>query len=183
MAMLLRPAEPVDAMAVARVHVRSWQAGYRGLLPDAYLNGLRPEERAERYDFATDDTREPATMVAMDGGRICGFATTSPARDSDVPEHGELCALYVDPEWWGRGIGAALISAARDRLLDQGFRNAVLWLLDGNARAERFYRIDGWAPDGTSRTDTVWGVTVHEGRWRRALDDAGARRSPSDTHS
>ena len=28
-------------MEVARVHVRSWQAGYRGLLPDAYLDGLR----------------------------------------------------------------------------------------------------------------------------------------------
>ena len=32
-------------MAVARVHVRSWQVGYRGLLPDAYLDGLRAEER------------------------------------------------------------------------------------------------------------------------------------------
>ena len=52
--MLLRPAEPVDAMAVARVHVRSWQVGYRGLLPDAYLDGLRAEERAERYDFASE---------------------------------------------------------------------------------------------------------------------------------
>ena len=39
--MFLRPAEPDDAMEVARVHVRSWQAGYRGLLPDAYLDGLR----------------------------------------------------------------------------------------------------------------------------------------------
>jgi hypothetical protein len=37
--MLLRRAEPGDAMDVARVHVRSWQAGYRGLLPDAILTG------------------------------------------------------------------------------------------------------------------------------------------------
>jgi hypothetical protein len=38
-------------MDVARAHVRSWQAGYRGLLqvlPDAYLDGLRPEERPAR---------------------------------------------------------------------------------------------------------------------------------------
>jgi GNAT superfamily N-acetyltransferase len=171
--MLLRPAEPADAIAVARVHVRSWQAGYRGLLPDAYLDGLRPEERAQRYDFASDDVRAPATMVAMDDGRLCGFATTMPARDSDVPEHGELCALYVDPEWWSRGVGAALICAARVRLAEQGFRNAVLWLLAGNTRADRFYRIDGWAPDGLCRTDTVWGVMVNESRWRRGLDTDG----------
>jgi GNAT superfamily N-acetyltransferase len=173
MALLLRPAEPADAMPVARVHVRSWQAGYRGLLPDAYLDGLRPEDRAQRYDFATDDIRKPTTMVATDDGRICGFATTSPARDSDMEGHGELCALYVDPEWWGRGVGAMLIAGARARLVNQGFRSAVLWLLDGNARADRFYRIDGWAPDGLSRTDTMWGVTVNEARWRRAL---GAER-------
>ncbi len=170
MALLLRPAEPADAMAVARVHVRSWQAGYRGLLPDAYLDGLRPEDRAARYDFATEDVRQPATMVAIDDDMICGFATTSPARDSDVPEHGELCALYIDPEWWGRGVGVALIAAARARLVDRGFRNAVLWLLEGNVRADRFYRMDGWAPDGLRRTDTMWGVTVNEGRWRRDLE-------------
>lgn len=172
MAMLLRPAEPADAMSVAQVHVRSWQTGYRGLLPDAYLDGLRPEERAQRYDFATEDVRAPATMVAIDDGRICGFATTSPARDSDVRACGELCALYVDPEWWGHGVGAALICAARARLAEQGFRSAVLWLLAGNARAERFYRMDKWAPDGLRRTDTMWGVTVDEGRWRWDLDAA-----------
>jgi hypothetical protein len=66
----------------------------------------------------------------------------------------------------------ALISAARGHLRELGFRNAALWLLAGNARAERFYRLDGWLPDGLSRTDTVWGVTVDELRWRRALDRA-----------
>jgi GNAT superfamily N-acetyltransferase len=156
-------------MDVAGVHVRSWQAGYRGLLPDAYLDGLRPEERAARYNFASDNVRDPVTIVAADDGAICGFATTSPARDLDVPGDGELCALYVDPEWWGRGVGRALIAAARLRLLDMGFRNAVLWLLAGNARADRFYRRDGWMPDGLSRSDTVWGVAVDEVRYRRAL--------------
>jgi GNAT superfamily N-acetyltransferase len=167
--MLLRPAEPQDAMGVARVHVRSWQAGYRGLLPDAYLDGLRAEDRAQHYRLGSEDVREPATVVAMEAGAICGFATTAPARDSDAQGDGELYALYVDPEWWGRGIGAALISAARSRLVDIGFRGAVLWLLAGNAPADRFYRIDGWRPDGSRRTDSVWGVTVDELRYRRAL--------------
>jgi GNAT superfamily N-acetyltransferase len=167
--MLLRAAEPGDAMAVARVHVRSWQAGYRGLLPDAYLDGLRPEERAARYRFASDNVRDPVTIVAVGDGGICGFATTSPARDLDVPDDGELCALYVDPEWWGRGMGRALIAAARQRLSETGFRNAVLWLLTGNARADDFYRMDGWMPDSLRRTDIMWDATVNEVRYRRAL--------------
>lgn len=167
--MVIRAAVPADAMSVARVHVRSWQAAYRGLLPDEYLDQLRAEDRAQRYDFRTADPQKPQTIVAMETGLIRGFATTMPSRDSDLVQHGELCALYVDPEWWGRGLGAALISAARERLVTLGFRNALLWVLSGNARADRFYRIDQWKPDGAQRTDTVWGVTVNDVRYRRSL--------------
>lgn len=167
--MLVRPAEPDDALAVARVHVRSWQAAYRTLLPDDYLDQLRPEDRAQHYDFASLDPLKPRTIVAIEEGLIYGFATTAPSRDPDLPDHGELYALYVDPERWGRGIGAALVSAARANLFGLGFRNALLWVLTGNVRAERFYRIDLWAPDGLRRTDSVWGVTVNELRYRRGL--------------
>lgn len=168
--MLLRPAEPEDAMAVARVHVRSWQAAYRTLLPDEYLDQLRPEDRAQRYDFANDDPLKPRTIVAIEQGSIYGFATTAPSRDMDLKDHGEIYALYVDPEQWGRGIGVALVSAARGHLFEFGFRNALLWVLAGNVRAERFYRRDGWASDGLRRTDSVWSVTVEEGRYTRELE-------------
>jgi len=167
--MLLRPAEPEDAMAVARVHVRSWQAAYRTLLPGDYLDQLRPEDRADKYDFATLDPLKPRTMVAVEEGLIQGFATTAPSRDPDLPNHGELCSLYVDPEYWGRGLGMALVSAARARLCELGFRNAALWVADGNVRAERFYRIDQWEPDGLHRTDMVWGVTFNVIRQQRRL--------------
>lgn len=164
----LRPAEPAEAFAVARVHVRSWQAAYRNLLPGDYLDQLRPEDRARHYDFAATDIQKPYTILAAEGDSICGFATTCPARDP--AKYGELCALYVDPAYWSRGIGVALVSAARDRLFELGFRNALLWILAGNARADRFYRADRWMPDGMRRTDTLWGITVEELRYIRSLD-------------
>ena len=167
--MLFRAAGSADAMSLARVHVRSWQAAYRGLLPDEYLDQLRPEDRAQRYDFATADLQRPQTIVAVETGLILGFATTAPSRDPDMVGYGELCALYVDPDHWGRRIGVALVSAARDRLAELGFGDAYLWVLKGNARADRFYRIDEWVPDGLERTDSVWGVTVNEIRYRRKL--------------
>jgi GNAT superfamily N-acetyltransferase len=167
--MLLRPAEPDDALAVARVHVRSWQAAYRGLLPDEYLDQLRPEDRAARYDFATRDPDKPFTIVAVKDDVIHGFATTGASRDPSLPDYGELCALYVDPEYWNRGIGVALVIAARTRLIDLGYQDAYLWVMFGNIRAERFYQLDHWEPDGQRRTDTLWNVTVDELRYRRKL--------------
>ncbi len=157
-------------MAVARVHIRSWQVAYRTLLPDDYLDQLRPEDRAHTYDFASLDPLKPRTIVAVEAGLIQGFATTAPSRDPDLADHGELCALYVDPAQWGRGIGVALVAAARGCLFELGFRRAFLWVLAGNVRAERFYQMDGWAPDGVRRTDSVWGVMVDEIRYQRSLE-------------
>ena len=157
---MLRAAEPDDALAVASVHVRSWQAAYKGLLPDEYLAGLRPEDRAARYTFGVQG--KPATIVAVEDGAIRGFATTCVADGVGV-----LSGLCVDPEWWDRRIGVALITAARAAVA--GMDSMTLWLLVGNVRGERFYRKDGWLPDGAQRTETVWGATVDELRFRRSL--------------
>jgi GNAT superfamily N-acetyltransferase len=168
--MQLRPAEPSDAISVARVHVRSWQVAYRKLMPDEYLDQLRPEDRAEKYNFGSLDPLAPHAIVLTEAGVIRGFAATMPAQDSTMPDYGELCALYVDPDHWGRGFGVALVSAARARLFDLGFRKALLWVLEGNLRADRFYRRDQWSPDGAQRTEEMWGIQVNDMRYRRTLE-------------
>jgi GNAT superfamily N-acetyltransferase len=155
--MELRAARPGDELGVARVHVRAWQAGYRGLLPDAYLDALRAEERAARYTFGRPG---PETIVAVDVDAIVGFATTI---------DDELAAFHVDPDHWRRGVGRALIARAREAIAARGHAHGVLWILDGNARAASFYAADGWAADGTRREIEVWGIRVPELRWRRAL--------------
>lgn len=168
--MNIRSAMPADAMAVARVHVRAWQVAYRGMLPDDYLAGLRAEDRAQRYDFASVDPARPRTLVAVEADTVLGFATISPARDEDAAGQGEICALYVEPDCWGRGIGRALAAAARGELYRLGFRNAVLWVAAGNARAEQFYRSDGWTRDASQRAQHVWNVMVDTVRYSRVLD-------------
>lgn len=163
----MRPARPEDAADVAGVHVRSWQVAYRGLLPDDYLDGLRPEDRMARYTFGSTDPLHPSTMVAVEDGVICGFATTGPSPDTEGA--GELFALYLDPGAFGRSVGRLLMTEARARLAAAGFTEAVLWLFPGNERARRFYDIDGWRPDGTGRRQEIWGVVVDEIRFRRPL--------------
>ena len=170
--MLLRPAEPSDALAIARVHVRAWQHGYTGILPASYLNNLRAEDRADKYDLSNSDPLKPYTIVAATGNILHGFATTCPSHEPDLPNHGELTALYVDPHSWGLGVGVALVSAARAHLVSLGLRQAYLFTLVDNLRAQRFYKTDQWTPDGLQRTDTVWGIAVHVLRFQRTLEHA-----------
>lgn len=164
-----------DELAVAEVHVGSWQAAYRGLLPESYLARLDLVERAKRYPFAAEGSDSPLTTVAVADATICGFTTVGPTRDADAEGVGELYAISVDPSWWGSGVGRALIGEARRLLVERGHAEAVLWVLAGNSRAEGFYRSDGWRPEGTARREKIgagWhptGAVVDELRYRRAL--------------
>jgi len=167
----LRTARTADALEVARLHVRAWQAAYRGLLFDDYLDTLVAEEWAERYTFADLEPDRPSTVVALERDAICGFATIGPCADEDRAGAGagELMALYVDPARQGLGVGRALIEEARARLERLGYEQACLWVLAGNTRAERFYRIDGWSADGHRRPAKIAGISVEDLRYSRAL--------------
>ncbi|HEY0251629.1 MAG TPA: GNAT family N-acetyltransferase [Kofleriaceae bacterium] len=162
--MNLRDAVPDDALDVARVHVRAWQQGFAGILPDNFLASLEPESRAKRYTFGIADGTRPQTIVALERDRLLGFATTH-VQDGEAL----LVALYVDPDAWGTGVGRALVKEARKELAKTGKPTAMLWSLVGNTRADRFYLADGWALDGGRRTEDVWGTVMEQQRYRRAL--------------
>jgi GNAT superfamily N-acetyltransferase len=170
MEILIRDAQPPDAMEIASVHVRSWRVGYRGLIPDAFLARLSAEERARRYSLGSSDPAEPHTIVAILEGAIVGFATVGPSRDEDVRDAGELLALYVDPSAWRTGVGRLLLTRALSDLRARGFTEAILWVLRGNVPAQSLYDADGWRHDGSSRRESPWGIEAEVVRYRRALE-------------
>lgn len=99
-----------------------------------------------------------------------GFVAAGPSRDPEAPAgRGEIYALYVLPAAWGTGVGKALHNEALVHLQATGLAEATLWVLDGNLRARTFYARQGWAPDGTVKTEVVSTVPLLELRYRRAL--------------
>jgi ribosomal protein S18 acetylase RimI-like enzyme len=155
-AIRIREAEPRDAEAIARIHVRSWQAAYRGQLSDDYLDGLSVRDRLEQHRMALETPGAHRTWVAEEDGRVVGFAVTGPSQDADADERtGELYAVYLDPDRYGRGIGKRLCDHALADLRERGFRAATLWVLETNERARRFYEREGWFPDGRSTRERV----------------------------
>jgi RimJ/RimL family protein N-acetyltransferase len=148
--------------------VRAWQAAYRGQMPDAYLDGLRAEDRAEGWarGLARDRSTAPVLVAERDGA-VVGVAALGPAEEPTG--HGELYLINLDPGHWGTGAGRALLDAAHQVLAELGYSDAVLWVLPGNRRARRFYERAGWRADGARRTQEVQGVVVDEVRYRRRL--------------
>jgi GNAT superfamily N-acetyltransferase len=168
-AAVVRPAEPEDALGIARVHVAGWQAGYAGLLPQGYLDGLSVEGRAQRWAgiISEPGPLALATLVADRDGDVAGFVTVGRSRDDGAGAWvGELWAIYVDPGHWGTGVGHALHERAIQALRAAHLTTATLWVLHGNDRAAGFYRRHGWVADGATKTDGRDDVRLDEVRYR-----------------
>lgn len=78
-----------------------------------------------------------------------------------------MTSIYVAPEQWGRGTGAALLGRAIDELVGRGWREVTLWVLAANDRARAFYSAFGFEPDGAAKTHERSGQS--EVRFRRLI--------------
>jgi GNAT superfamily N-acetyltransferase len=172
--MQVRPARLEDAERIAEIHVRSWQGGYQGLIPQEYLDGLDPAQRLPfRIEWLTraDWSRGGCLVVAGDDGVLAGFADVAGTRDADAAsaDTGEVRAIYLMPEAWGNGFGRALMAASLRHLTECGYDQVTLWVLASNARARRFYAAAGFRPDGAEKVDERPGFRLEEVRYWRPL--------------
>lgn len=130
--MIVRPARTDERDALVAIQRRASLAlnEYRDLLqanPDAF--GL-PDGQIERGDV----------IVAEIDGRLAGFAAL---------DGSELDGLFVEPEQWRRGIGAALIEAAVHEARRRGLS---LVTVVANPAARAFYEKCGFRVEGEAAT-------------------------------
>ena len=139
----IRRAAVADAPDLARLHHECWDDAYTGLVPQQVLDEWRShlEGRVERWRGQLVDAA-PVLLAEVAEGLV-GFTRCGPPRDGDVDIDLELIAIYVRSAWWGTGLGQALFEAS------VGDRAAYLWVVEGNARAIRFYERQGFRLDGT----------------------------------
>ena len=128
---MIRPARPADARAIARLDVETWRTTYAGMLSTSYLLGL--SERRRELGWRGVILREPRDVrVAVEPeGAIIGFGSCGPNR-GDRFFSGEVFTLYVAPDWQNQGIGRRLMVALFRRLVASGRRSAIVWVLRDN---------------------------------------------------
>jgi ribosomal protein S18 acetylase RimI-like enzyme len=168
----IRDARPSDAVRLAEIHATSWQAAYRGLLAEAFLEGHTPTSRLEWWKSRL--ARVPprwAVLVVEDQGVVAGFVSIGHCDDDDLRSEtaGELYAMYVDPAGWDQGFGRGLLMAAEDRFQADGYSRASLWVLRDNRRARRFYEVGGWMVDGAERRMVIGLDSVTAVRYEKSL--------------
>lgn len=135
----IRPAVLEDAPALARVHVETWRAAYRGIVDDEFLDRLDVAHREERWRQYLSGG-ESATFVAVtDRGQVVGFVNAGVEREGLKPQMGEVYAIYLLPAYHRQGIGIRLMRRAARWLKSQGMRACLVWVLAENLPARKFY--------------------------------------------
>lgn len=144
-AMFVRPALPRHAEAIAQVYVESWRHAYRGIVPDAVLDGMCAQRESQRWRRHLGDMPPGCcAFIAGRRGEVLGFATMGPARGR--PTDAEVFTLYLLPSAQRQGVGRKLMAACAEQLLAEGFTEGQVEVLKANSRARRFYEMLGGVP-------------------------------------
>jgi GNAT superfamily N-acetyltransferase len=173
----IRPGSSADTEAIYQVLRASWFAAYEGIVATEIIDRVTaptaalppPPWRRTIVAEAAPSVREPGERGSAEGepavapaGGVVGFASYGPERDVVAPrphpltqrgeagQVAELYAIYVDPGWWSTGTGRSLMDEVLTATRADRYERIVLWVLEKNARARRFYECAGFEADGGS---------------------------------
>lgn len=133
----IRSARPEDLAAVGRLYTHSWRRTYRGLIPDRVLDAMTEEGSREKWmHYLVRPENE--MFVLVHAGKVEGFAACRPLPERE--NSALLDSLHVDPACQGRGAGRRLIAQTARWARERGFGALVVFVVQGNHRAEALYR-------------------------------------------
>ncbi|MFN7959327.1 MAG: GNAT family N-acetyltransferase [Holophagaceae bacterium] len=152
--MLIRPALPADAEALASLGERLWRETYTGLIPAPNLD----LHLAETFGLVqqTGELLDPASwfLVIEVEGVFLGYALLR-AHGPKAPGPGvpfdrplEVARFYVDRTLHGRGAAQALMAEVLARAAAAGHDGVWLQVWEQNPRAIRFYAKAGFTDAG-----------------------------------
>ncbi|HVO91028.1 MAG TPA: GNAT family N-acetyltransferase [Casimicrobiaceae bacterium] len=141
---VIRPATPADATAIARLRIDAWRTTYRGMIPDAYLDGMQLADSVAIWDRVLNaPPNRTSVFVAEDEQGLAGFAAGNPREPGPLGYDAELSAVYLRADRQRQGLGRRLVAAVAAAQHANGASSLVVWVIAGNRAARRFYEALG----------------------------------------
>ena len=146
----IRLAIPADTLDMAEVLMRSWEIAYRDIIPADFIrekNATRPElyKRVITNENTTD-------YVIQYNEKTIGIMKIAPPDYGDISDnYYDLHALYLHPDYFNQGIGTQAMDFAFDKARSLNKAVIVLWVLEDNANAIKFYKKCGFTANGEQR--------------------------------
>lgn len=134
-----------EAALLARLHCRAWRETYRGMLPDAMVDGLGLTEAEAKWRERLAPASGHSVFVAETAaGDAVGFASGCASNEDAAPNAGLLETLYLVKAGQGSGLGRRLLATVADDLAAQGFDEMIV-VVHADNPAAKFYAAMGAA--------------------------------------
>ena len=115
--------------------------------PESFADTVARAEALTEQDWRAM-TRDGAIFLAIAGQRALGVVA---GLHRASPLECGLGAMWVAPEWRGRGVAPMLAGAVIAWARSRGCARVTLWVPADNSRAPAFYERQGFRPTGRSR--------------------------------
>jgi ribosomal protein S18 acetylase RimI-like enzyme len=161
---MIRSAKISDASALAQIRINTWRSAYAGIVPAQVLAGFNYEAEAARWEENLHNQPPQNELIVAEPapGLVVGFCGGGPNRIPVItPYTGELYAIYILPAYHGQGIGKALVAEFSRRMWQQEHRNMLVWVLEDNLPARKFYEHLGGV-FVTKKPITIGGAELQE---------------------
>jgi ribosomal protein S18 acetylase RimI-like enzyme len=142
MRFVIREAMLEDSTEIARVQVDTWRTTYRGIVPQSFLDGMDYDIGAESWRNQLDSGSSRIYVFERDG-TICGFISGGRLREPLSDFDGEIYAIYLTVDAQQRGCGRAMMQHLARKLLQDGLKGVVVWVLERNPACSFYEHLGG----------------------------------------
>jgi len=146
-----------DLKEIGRIYEQSWKYAYKNIIPQSYLDSISSDGWA---DGINRDSR--TNLVMMESGIMVGTSCICRSRWESHADYGEIVSLYFLPEYIVKGYGGKLLDRAVEELERRGFEKILLWVLEDNGRARRFYEKHGFVCSKKCKDERLGGKKLRE---------------------
>ena len=168
----IRKATTDDAIKMAEIVAYSWQTAYKGIVPDKVIDKEHTEERIDKlskYLHRSITQGLCDNFVVEEHGNAVGCFSFGMSRDNDTDGRtAELIAIYVLTESRSCGYGAQCMRVIEELAKQRNCNRIVLWVLEENKSAIKFYERHGYGFFGVNKTVDL-GKTLIEIRLEKTI--------------
>lgn len=146
-----------NLLEVSNIYERSWKFAYKDIIPQNYLDSI------PKGHWANSITKEGMNSLVMIKNEIAiGTASFCKSRWNKYNNYGEIVSIYFLPDYMGKGYGNLLLKKCIEDLKNLGYDKILLWVLEDNLRARKFYENNGFVCSGERINDNIGGKELRE---------------------
>lgn len=146
-----------DLFEISNIYEKSWKYAYRNIIPQDFLDSIPAGRWANKVN-----AEGIYSLVLTKGSVPVGTASFCRSRRERYSDYGEIISIYLLPEYIGKGYGGPLLRACLEELKKLGFERILLWVLEDNHRARKFYEKYGFTFSGDCQTEQIGGKPLRE---------------------